>query len=238
MGDGMRNKALLAAAAASVISMAVAPALADDAQEIAALKAQAAVLKEQNAALAARMSRLERKQAARPKAIEKREAREPASPAAPAPSGTFMAQASSVPGPLLNGEGPLTWNEITLFGTIDAGVGYVSHGLPENGMNYEGKSLINKFTNKPTWGIAQNNLAQTTLGVKGKEELLPGLAGVFMASTGINPQSGQLANMPGTLVSNQACRAAPIPSRATADAAARLSTTSFTPVCRPQLSEN
>ena len=96
------------------------------------------------------MKQLERRQVAQPKVIRKGR-REPASPAAPAPSGTFMAQASSAPGQLLNGEGPLTWNGITLFGTIDAGVGYVSHGLPENGMNYEGKSLINKFTNKPTW---------------------------------------------------------------------------------------
>ena len=100
-------------------------------------------------------------------------------------------------------EGPLTFCGITVFGTVDAGLGWVSHGLPENGQNYEGQSLINKFTNHAHLGIAQNSLSQTTLGVKGEEELLPGVSGVFMASTGINPQSGQLANMPGTLVSNQ-----------------------------------
>jgi predicted porin len=202
----MRKKALLAAVAASVLAIATGPVRADDAQDIAALKAEATALAKQNAALENRLKQLERRQAAQQKVIEKREASERTTAAAPptvAPGESFMAQASGVPGQLLNGEGPLTWNGITLFGTIDAGVGYVSHGLPENGQNYEGESLINKYTNKPSWGVAQNNLAQTTLGVKGEEELLPGLAGVFMASTGINPQSGQLANMPGTMVSNQ-----------------------------------
>ncbi len=203
----MRKGYFLAAVAASAMVTATAPVRADDARDIAALKAEATALKRQNEALAARLNQLERRQAAQQRIIKKQEAKEQAlpaaQPAAAVPAGSFMAQASGVPGQILNGEGPLTWNGITLFGTIDAGVGYVSHGLPENGMNYEGESLINKYTSKPYWGIAQNNLSQTTLGVKGEEELLPGLAGVFMASTGINPQSGQLANMPGTMVSNQ-----------------------------------
>ncbi len=202
MEKRMRKKALMAAVAASVIAIATAPVRADDAQDIAALKAQAAALAKQNAALEKRLKQIERRQVAQQNVIEKHEAGAQAIPAAQ-PASSFMAQASGVPGQILSGEGPLTWNGITLFGTIDAGVGYVSHGLPENGMNYEGQSLINKFTNKPRWGVAQNNLSQTTLGAKGEEELLPGLAGVFMASTGINPQSGQLANMPGTMVSNQ-----------------------------------
>ncbi len=196
----MRKKALLAAVAASAIAVAVAPALAATADEIAALKAQSAALKKQNAALEKRLNRIEKQQA--------REQAEMARQPAARPAATsFLADLPSLKGPAgcapLNLDGPLTFCGITIFGTIDAGVGYVSHGLPENGQNYEGESLINKFTNKPYFGVAQNNLSQTTLGVKGEEQLLPGLAGVFMASTGINPQSGQLANMPGTLVSNQ-----------------------------------
>ena len=30
---------------------------------------------------------------------------------------------------------PLTWHGITLYGTVDVGVGWVSHGLPENPYN-------------------------------------------------------------------------------------------------------
>jgi predicted porin len=90
---------------------------------------------------------------------------------------------------------PLTWYGITLYGAYDVGVGWVSHGLPENGYNYEGESLVNRNGNHSQFLIAQNNLSQTGLGLKGKEEILPGWFGVFNASTGINPQSGDLANM-------------------------------------------
>jgi predicted porin len=40
------------------------------------------------------------------------------------------------------------------------------------------------------------------LGIRGKEEFAPGWSVVFNASTGINPQSGQLANMAGTFTTN------------------------------------
>src|SRR5471032_1838773 len=42
-----------------------------------------------------------------------------AAPAAPAPSG-----------PKKSDSGALTWNGITLYGTVDIGVEYVSHGAP------------------------------------------------------------------------------------------------------------
>jgi predicted porin len=93
---------------------------------------------------------------------------------------------------------PLTWYGITLFGTYDVGLGWVSHGLPENGYNYEGESLVNRNGNHSQVLIAQNNLSQTGLGIKGKEEFMEGWSVVFNASTGINPQSGQLANMAAT----------------------------------------
>ncbi|MGA2348766.1 MAG: hypothetical protein ABSF93_22345, partial [Candidatus Sulfotelmatobacter sp.] len=38
----------------------------------------------------------------------------------------------------------LTWHGITLYGAYDVGAGWVSHGLPENGYNYEGESLVNR----------------------------------------------------------------------------------------------
>src|SRR6201998_686485 len=93
---------------------------------------------------------------------------------------------------------PLTWNGITLYGAYDVGVGWVSHGLPENGYNYEGESLIHRDGNPSQWLLAPNNLQQTGLGIKGKIEFMDDWYGVFNASTGINPQSGQLANMEAT----------------------------------------
>jgi predicted porin len=89
---------------------------------------------------------------------------------------------------------PLTWHGITIFGTYDVGAGWVSHGMPTSPYNYEGESLVNRNGNQSEFLIAPNNLSQTTLGIRGKEEFLPGWSVVFNAATGINPQSGQLAN--------------------------------------------
>ncbi|MGB6695935.1 MAG: porin [Terracidiphilus sp.] len=96
----------------------------------------------------------------------------------------------------------LTWHGVTLYGAYDIGVGWVSHGLPENGYNYEGESLVNRNGYEHRFLIAPNNLQQTGFGVRGKEEFLPGWSVVFNASTGINPQSGLLANASETDIIN------------------------------------
>jgi predicted porin len=96
----------------------------------------------------------------------------------------------------------LTWHGITLYGAYDVGVGWVSHGLPENGSNYEGESLVNRNGYQHRFVVAPNNLQQTGFGIRGKEEFLPGWSVVFNASTGVNPQSGLLANASATQIVN------------------------------------
>jgi predicted porin len=96
----------------------------------------------------------------------------------------------------------LSWHGITVYGAYDVGVGWVSHGLPENGYNYEGESLVNRNANQSRFLVAPNNLQQTGFGVRGKEEFLPGWSVVFNVSTGINPQSGLLANASATQIAN------------------------------------
>jgi predicted porin len=96
----------------------------------------------------------------------------------------------------------LTWHGITLYGAYDVGVGWVSHGLPEDGHNYEGESLVNRNGYQHRFLVAPNNLQQTGLGIRGKVEFLPGWYVVFNGSTGINPQSGLLANASATQIVN------------------------------------
>jgi predicted porin len=96
----------------------------------------------------------------------------------------------------------LSWHGITLYGAYDVGVGWVSHGLPENGYNYEGESLVNRNGRQSRFIVAPNNLQQTGFGVRGKEEFLPGWSVVFNVSTGVNPQSGLLANASLTDINN------------------------------------
>ncbi|MGD0402796.1 MAG: porin [Candidatus Acidiferrales bacterium] len=96
----------------------------------------------------------------------------------------------------------LTWHGITVYGAYDIGIGWVSHGLPVNGYNYEGEALVNRNGAGSRFLVAPNNLQQTGLGVRGKEEFRPGWYIVFNASTGINPNSGLLADASKTNIVN------------------------------------
>jgi predicted porin len=194
---GMKNKFMAAAAVVAILTATGAQAQTAD---IATLKEQSAALKKQNAALEARLNKLEKEQVAQAKA----------SAAQPASTAFMAADLSSVKGlpipqcalPAL--DGPLTFCGITIFGTIDAGLGWVNNGLPINSKFYQGNESI-VATGKaghPYFGIVPNGLSTSTLGVKGTQEIWNGWSGVFMASTNINPQSGQLANGAGSLVDN------------------------------------
>jgi len=119
----------------------------------------------------------------------------PAPGAPPTPSCTSFEE-------FIHTDCPLTWHGITLYGTFDAGVGWVSHGMPASPYNYEGQSLVNRNGNHPQWLIAPNNLSQSGVGVKGKIEFMQDWFAVFNAASGINPQSGQFANMPYTNIVN------------------------------------
>jgi predicted porin len=97
----------------------------------------------------------------------------------------------------------MTWHGITLYGTLDVGVGYMTHGEPLStsfgpGLNY----LVSKDSNRARWGIAPNALGYSSLGLKGREVIIPGLTFVFDAQTTYLPTSGRLSNGLASLASN------------------------------------
>ena len=95
---------------------------------------------------------------------------------------------------------PLTWNGITVYGTIDAGVTWQSHGTPFNGTAAVGEEyLISKNSNRALWGLAPNALTQSNIGIKGNEPFAPGWAFVFDLQAGFDPYSLQFANGPGSV---------------------------------------
>ena len=72
---------------------------------------------------------------------------------------------------------PLTWNGITVYGTIDAGVTWMSHGAPFNGTSAVGADyIIQKYSNRPQWSLAPNGLTNSYIGIKGNEPIAPGWA--------------------------------------------------------------
>src|SRR5262245_10812495 len=66
----------------------------------------------------------------------------------------------------------LTWNGITLYGTIDVGIAYLTHGAPLSQdfyptLNY----IIAPQSNKSITSVASNGLSQSKVGVRGNEPL-------------------------------------------------------------------
>jgi predicted porin len=98
---------------------------------------------------------------------------------------------------------PLTWNGITVYGTIDGGVTWRSHGAPFNGTSAVGVDyLIQKYSNRSRWDPAPNGLTQSNIGIKGKEPFAPGWAFIFDLQAGFDPYSLQLANGPHSVAQN------------------------------------
>jgi predicted porin len=98
---------------------------------------------------------------------------------------------------------PLTWNGITLYGTIDGGVTWQSHGTPFNGTSVVGEEyLLQKNSNRALWGLAPNGLSQSNIGIKGNEPFAPGWAFIFDLQAGFDPYSLQFANGPGSVAQN------------------------------------
>jgi predicted porin len=100
---------------------------------------------------------------------------------------------------------PLTWNGITVYGTIDAGVTWQSHGAPFNGTSAVGEQyLIARNSNRALWGLAPNALTQSNIGIKGNEPFAPGWAFVFDLQAGFDPYSLKFADGPGSVADNAA----------------------------------
>jgi predicted porin len=101
----------------------------------------------------------------------------------------------------------LSYYGITVYGAVDVGAGWQSHGAPFNPQFVTGASyLIQKMNNKPMWGLAPNGMGQSFVGIKANWPLLPGPGGVSFVGaieTGFDPYSLRLANSPGSMFSNQ-----------------------------------
>jgi predicted porin len=100
-------------------------------------------------------------------------------------------------------ECPLTWSGITLYGTIDIGVAYHSHGVPFNAYYPNGvEELISKNSNGWRYSLLPNALGQSYVGIKGEEPIGGNWSFIFNLQTGFDPYSLQLANGPKSLVQN------------------------------------
>jgi len=187
--------------AASIFSVATAA----HAGELSDTQTQSDQLREQNKLLTKRIEQLEKRQRKleAQSATHSGLATQPVFAARPAkPTDTMAADYKKAP-PFPADDGSLTYRGITLYGTIDMGLGYQTHGTPLNGSAGFGlEYLISKNSNHPYFGLAPNALSASNVGLKGIEEVYPGLSVVFNLQTSFVPTSGKLADGLASIVQN------------------------------------
>lgn len=186
---GLARRFLAAAAILSLATTAHAAAADDGA-------GQSKQLREQNKTLSRKLEQLEK----RLRKLEANSARRPP---------TKAAKTASVESPAVYRKAPpppndsLTWHGITLYGSIDMGIGYQTHGAPlSNDAGFGVAYLISKNSRSPYFGAAPNGYGGSYLGLKGEEILLPGLSGIFNLQTSFLPTSGRLSDGLGSIVQN------------------------------------
>lgn len=92
-------------------------------------------------------------------------------------------------------DGSLTYHGITVYGGLDLGIGYQSHGAPLSSYYGSGRNYTPNAANSHTQvGLMPNSLSYSNFGVKGVEEIVPGFNFVFNLQTTFVPTSGQLSN--------------------------------------------
>jgi predicted porin len=105
--------------------------------------------------------------------------------------------------PFVADDGSLTFHGITLYGTVDIGVAYQSHGTPlSNSAGLGLEYLISKNSNHSQFSLAPNALGYSNIGLKGTEEIIPEVSAIFKLETSFLPTSGRLADGLGSLVQN------------------------------------
>jgi predicted porin len=100
---------------------------------------------------------------------------------------------------------PLSYAGITVYATIDVGLGYSSNGAPFNGTYANGVySFVGKQSYGPKWLWTPNGMSQSVIGINIKEAIpwLPGWSLVGAVETGFDPYSGNVVNGPRSLVQN------------------------------------
>jgi predicted porin len=110
--------------------------------------------------------------------------------AAPVP-----APAQQKTGPGITGDDALTWHGITLYGVVDIGLQYDTHGAPFTPYRPAASgNIVRQNSRRSVTGLTPSNMGQSRVGLQGIEALNEYWSAVFQVETFFNPQSGELAD--------------------------------------------
>src|ERR1700689_3923592 len=100
----------------------------------------------------------------------------------------------------------LSLGGVTVYGTVDVGYAYQSHGVPVSatlpgGLEYQAFTTTRNFAGSQTT-VAESGLEQSKIGIRVAEPIAGDVQLVATAETGFNPLSGQLTDACASLASN------------------------------------
>jgi len=105
------------------------------------------------------------------------------------------AQGQAKSGPDLAADNSLTWSGITLYGVVDIGLQYETHGAPFSDYHPAGSAnIVQKNSRQSVTGLTPNNMGQSRIGLSALEPLAGDWALVGRVETFFNPQSGNISD--------------------------------------------
>jgi len=104
-----------------------------------------------------------------------------------------LAHAQTAPAPAADDK--LSWHGITLYGTIDIGLQYESHGAPfSDYYTPASTNIVQKDSRESVFGVTGSNFSQTKVGLRGLEPIGGDWSGVFALEKWFNPEAGVLSD--------------------------------------------
>ncbi len=119
------------------------------------------------------------------------------------------AAAQTKTGPAPGTDDLLTWHGITLYGVVDIGLQYETHGAPFSDYHPAGSAnIVQKNSRGSVLGATPSNMGQSRVGLQGAEPLNDQWSAVFRLETFFNPQSGDISDASKSMVLNNGRTAA------------------------------
>jgi predicted porin len=103
--------------------------------------------------------------------------------------------ASGEEAPLPLAENSISFDGVKLYGAVDIGFQYQTHGAPISPYFQGGSSeIVERYSNHSVFGVTPNNLGQSRVGLQGDFPVISDWSVGFKLETFFNPQSGELSN--------------------------------------------
>ena len=120
-----------------------------------------------------------------------------------------VAHAQNKTGPDIAQDDSLTFHGVTLYGVVDIGLQYESHGAPFSDYHPAGSAnIVQKNSRSSVLGATPSNMGQSRVGLQGLEPLAGDWSAVFKIETFFNPQSGEISDAQKSIAQNNGKTAA------------------------------